>query len=221
MADTANTPSPAWYDAVGLFRQKAAQFERNYQGLLAQKSFIDAHPDLAPQWRALVTSGAQTRARIQTINSAIDAVDNGIQSVASDVADAAASVTGTVSSWWSDIKSAVGLNGAPRGLGFLPILVGAASAAAIAVAVAAITKWSLDALKFKQRMDEVRRLESTGLTPQQATSVVNQTVGVPGASASSGISFLGLHVPTPIVVGAALVVAAPVVLRMLEGSRRA
>lgn len=208
----ADTPDPAWYDAVGIFKKKAAEFETNYQGLLNQRAFVEAHPQLLPQWRKLVADGASTRAKVQAINKGIDAVQAGIENIASNVADSALAITDKLSTWWGDVKSAVGLSG----LGFLPALV---SIAAIAAVVALITKWSLDALRFKQSMDEVRRLESQGVAPAQAAAIVSKTAAAAGVS-SGGLEFLGFKVSPWLVAGAAAVVLLPPVMHAINGSRR-
>lgn len=55
-----------------------------------------------------------------------------------------------------------------KGLSVVPLL----PIAVIAGAVAAITKWGTDAYTFSVKLDEIKRLEATGMSPERAASLV-------------------------------------------------
>lgn len=75
--------------------------------------------------------------------------------------------------WMRDaVKSALGYFGVElNGLGFLPLI----PIAIIAAGVAYVAKLAADAWALSARIDEQRRLESTGMSPAQAAQIAKQT----------------------------------------------
>lgn len=64
-------------------------------------------------------------------------------------------------------------------LGYLPlIIVGVSLVAASAVVITAMN-WAREAQAMTTRLNELRRLQASGLTPEQAAATVNQTLGPP------------------------------------------
>lgn len=78
--------------------------------------------------------------------------------------------------WWRDaVKSTLNYFGAGLegvgGLGFLPLI----PIAVVTAGVAYVAKLAADAWALSSRIDEQRRLESTGLSPAQAAQIAKQT----------------------------------------------
>lgn len=190
---TIATQSPAWWDLVGKWRQKAAQFDQAYSALLAQRPDPVAHPNLAAQWRHLVASGQATRSRITEIANALASVSHAFSN-ASDalsrnpVFDAVAKA-GT--SAWDWLKKETGLGD----LGFLPVLI---TAGVIAASLAAITYWITQAHELSVKLAAVQKLESQGMTPAAAAQAVQGL-----APASSGFSLIGGSAGKYLALGAA------------------
>ncbi|MDE2020664.1 MAG: hypothetical protein KGJ13_10045 [Patescibacteria group bacterium] len=91
------------------------------------------------------------------------------------------------------------------------VVVGAATAIAALVVIA---KWITDAYTFAQRLNALQAQEAAGLTPQQASQVVNQTLGAPGANNNLfGIPF------TLIAWAAIAIVLGPPVIKAITDQR--
>lgn len=178
-----------WWDLVGKWKKAAADFDQRYQALMAQERFVSQRPALLREWRKLVESGNRTRSQITS------------------AANALKKVTGGAAAAWDWLKSKTGL-GDVGGLGILPLL----PVAAIAAAIGAVSKWVLDARAFDKRLAEQQRLEQQGLSPDQASKIVVQTAQGE-ASGVPMLSFMGFRINPVLLVGAALVVALPIVLR--------
>lgn len=136
---------PAWWDAVARFKAAAAQMEQSYQRLLALRDYAASRPALSARYRALVSRASTIRSTVADIKAKLESAVD----------------------WFRSIGAAVGLNG----LGVLPIL----GIAAIAAAIALITKWTTDAAVFFRAVNEQRRLEAAGVAPERAAEIVRET----------------------------------------------
>lgn len=190
-ATTTATPpqSPEWWNLVGRWRTLAAEFERDYQALLAQRAFVEQRPALRARWQSLVTDANKTRATITTIAETLKRVLN------------------VASGAWDWIKGATGLNG----LGALPLV----PLAVIAASIAAITKWLTDARQFSRELEEARRLEASGMSPAQAAALARRDgAGGGGIKLPFGIELSPLAVGA-----IAFVLLAPTILPMFRGPK--
>lgn len=61
------------------------------------------------------------------------------------------------------------------GLGIVPLI----PVAVLGASIAAMTKWSLDFVKFMEAVKEQRRLEATGMDPAKAAEIANQKLSRP------------------------------------------
>ncbi len=199
----AGQPPPEWWNVVGQFRAKVDEFENNYQGLLAQRDFVQTRPALAAKWNQMVQDGAAIRRSNQDILDKIDAVENA-------VGQAVDTVESGASSAWDWIKSQVGLSG----LGFVMVLV---PIAVIVTALAAIAKWSLDALNFSKTLEETRRLEATGVAPATAAEIVATQRG---NTTGSPFSFLGFQINPWFVVGGFALAFGPQIISSVRSAVR-
>ncbi|MDH5654199.1 MAG: hypothetical protein OEZ39_20270 [Gammaproteobacteria bacterium] len=83
----------------------------------------------------------------------------------------------------STVKGWFGMDG----LGFVPIVAGLVGAGLLA----AVVKWTTDAYQLNAKIEEQKRLESRGMTPQQASNIVGKMGGAPLLSLGGG----GLGMP--------------------------
>jgi hypothetical protein len=154
--------SAEWWNLVARFRQAAAQVDQVLERLRAQEDAARSDPGLSSQYDAIMQRAAELRATIADYLGKIDAAVQWLKGAGAWIADA------------------FGFNG----LGALPVLIGVA---AIAAALAAVTKFLTDAWALSKRIDEQQRLEARGLTPQEAAAVVER-----GTAGSAGSQWLKL-----------------------------
>ena len=142
--------APSWVKFVTNFDETAKLFSDNYEGLKAQRTYIErSHPDLLPKYNELMEAAKKHSSVINYLRR----------------------IRSTVGGWLGTIGRTVGL-GEMGALPIVPIAVISASTALVA-----ISKWVKDAFVFSRRLNELRRLEGQGLTPKQASDIVNKTLG--------------------------------------------
>jgi hypothetical protein len=129
------------------FKSHAANFWQQYKNLQAKNAYVANHPDLQEDYANLLDRGSTIRTTIETVTAGID--------------KAVGWVGGTV-----------GVSGVQvlNGLGFLPVLALLVSAGGLAL----IGKWVSDAYAFNKKVEEMKRLEAQGMTPQQASAIVGK-----------------------------------------------
>jgi len=149
--------SAEWWNLVAQLRDGEAKVREVLARLAQQESAARSNPSLSGEYDAIMSRARSLQATISSYLSAAGAAVDWVK-------DAAASV-----------KSAFGF----EGLGIVPVVLGGA---AIAVALALVTKFLADAWALSKRLDEQVRLEGQGLTPQQASAVVYRTTGDSAAS---------------------------------------
>lgn len=98
----------------------------------------------------------------------------------------------------------VGLSGV-SGLGFLPLI----PIAGIAAGVAYVASLAASAWELSKKIEEQRRLESRGLSPQQASAIVSRN-----ADAGTGLSTTQM-----LMIGGALLVGVLVLPKLFPGGR--
>lgn len=137
------------------FRQSALEFRTAYEKLMAMESDAARAPQLEAEYQDLYQQGSIIRATIEQVTRTVDSVTGFF----SDAWDAG-------SSWLRSLLNGVPQTAPrPRGaLGVIPLV----PIAAISAAVGLMGKWVSDVYVFERKLSEAKRLESQGLSPQQA-----------------------------------------------------
>ncbi len=140
--------SVAWYNLVGQFRQKAQEFQANFDALLNRSANVP--PEYRAEYNQLVNVGVTVKAAVQKMTSTID------------------SIVGFFDSFTQPPQQQL------DGLGLLPIL----PIAGVIAAVGFMAKWTYDYLAFDKKLLEFQRLQSEeNLSPQQAANVIRKLEG--------------------------------------------
>jgi len=179
----------SWYSVITDFPSYWDNLQKNYQGLIAQADYIyTKHPELKTEYDKLLNEGGALYNKMAAINE---------------------TVTGIKSNWnsfTSWLQSAVGISG----LGILPAIPIAITAASAAGVIYSVAQWLTKNAELAARLNIFHEAESKGATPAQAAQIANQTIGEP----SSGM-FFGLPIKWLVIGGIALFVL-PVILPMLK-----
>lgn len=157
--------SAEWWNLVARFRQAAGQVDQVLTRLRQQEGAARSSPELSSEYDAVMRRAVELRATIADYLGRIDSAVQWLKGAGAWIADT------------------FGLNG----LGAIPALIGIA---AIAGALAAVTGFLTDAWSLSKRIEEQQRLESRGLSPQEAAAIVQQTT-----LESAGGQWLKLLVP--------------------------
>lgn len=180
--------APSWSKFITDFDATKRLFDDNYRGLLAQRNFIvTKHPEELPVYNKMVNEAAGHKATL----------------------DKLAAIKATVSGWLNSVRGifASGLTAIGLGeLGFIPVIIGVAAAA---TALATIGYWIKDAYQFSRRLNELQRLEAQGISPAEASRIVDRTIGRTGAS------FFGIDIKW-LVIGGALLFFGPALFRLIK-----
>ena len=181
-----------WYKIVADWPNFWGNFQKNYQGLLAQHAFVQRHPKLFPEWEAQVKKGAEFHFRLNAVNESIRAIRSSWD---------------TFTGW---LKGTFGMSG----LGILPAIPVALS---VATAISLITgatvllkNWS----EMATRYSIIQAEEAKGATPEQAVKIAETVVGKSG---SPGTLF-GINIKWLLIGGAAILLL-PSILPMLQGRK--
>ncbi len=134
-----------WMQAVANLKAKAAQFSVLFAQVEQTGDIVSNKPALAEQRSKLLLRGITIRTTIEALTRSIDFV---------------------VKQW----NQFFGDEPAPDNLGVIPLV----PVAVIASAIAAITYWINDTTKYINRVEEIKRLESQGYTPEQAYNIVEK-----------------------------------------------
>jgi hypothetical protein len=192
MADTTQIADPneaaQWYKIITDFPDFFANYQTNYQGLVAQGPYLYAnHPEWKADYDALLNSSTDTYNKLFAVQDSI------------------ASIKGK----WSDFT---GWLSQTTGFGFLPLVwvgISAASAAALIYEAGQLLSQMADrAARYKMAQD----YEAKGMTPAQAALQVKGVLGAPG----SGGTFLGISY-TVWIIGAVALFFAPMLLKKVRG----
>ena len=179
----------SWYSVITDFPSYWNNLQKNYQGLIAQADYIyTKHPELKTEYDKLLNEGGALYNKMAAINE---------------------TVTGIKSNWnsfTSWLQSAVGING----LGILPAIPIAITAASAAGVIYSVAQWLTKNAELAARLNIFHEAEAKGATPAQAAQIANQTIGEP----SSGM-FFGLPIKWLVIGGIALF-ALPVILPLLR-----
>lgn len=186
-AITSQSEAQEWYKIVTNWPDYWANFQRNYQGLLAQSSYIvTKHPEMRAEYEKKVDEGSRLYQRLLGVDQTVNSIKN---------------TWGEFTGW---LKGAVGL----KGLDAIPVLIGAAAAAALIVSV---NQWLMSIATQARRIELMKDLESKGTSPAEAARIASQYGGGSG-------SIFGVDLKWVLIGGAALLLL-PVILPLLRGSR--
>jgi len=206
--------APSWWDFITKFDATFASFNENYSALQQLGPYIqNNHPELLSQYNSMMQQGATNDATLQKLKATRDYVYSWLQWLETGAGNIASFVSSTAQSTYSWALQQMGLGGIEEGLGFIPVAMAVIGTAAGIAALVVIAKWITDAYTFAQRLNALQAQEAQGLTPAQASQIVNQTLGAP----SSG-GFLGI--PWVLIAWAAIaVVIGPPVIKAITDAR--
>jgi len=165
---------------IDQFKKQARDFWRLYTTMGDDARFV------ATQNNSVQKEYADLMSRGQTIRSGVER--------ATSVVDGAGSMIDSARNWFSDtfglsgLRYAEGLAGTQ--LGFIPLI----PIAVVAGSLALIGKWVNDALVFNRRINEMKRLQSQGMTPNQAANIIDKIM-----PKGFGASVTGLVMPIALV----------------------
>jgi hypothetical protein len=164
MADTTTAVSEVqtaeWWNLVAKLRAASTELDAVLGKLRTQESVARSKPELSAEYDSLMGRAASLRNTISDYLSKL----SGVVDWARDAGD------------W--IMRATGL----QGLGVVPVIIGVA---AIAAAVAGVTKFLTDAYALSRKLDEQQRVEqiarASGMSPieaaREASGIVERTAG--------------------------------------------
>lgn len=181
-----------WYKIVTDWPNFWGNFQKNYQGLLAQHAFITRHPRLFPEWDAQVRKGAEFYEKLNAINGSIQ------------------SIKANWNKFTSMLQGAFGMSGLGI-LAAIPVALSVATAVSlIAGATVLLKNWS----EMATRYSIIQAEEAKGATPEQAEKIAAAVVGQPGGSGT----LFGINIKWLLIGGAALLLL-PALLPLLKRGR--
>lgn len=188
-AITTQTEAQEWYKIVTNWPEYWGNFQRNYQGLLAQSNYIvTKHPEMRAEYDKLVNSGSEMYQRMLAVNRTVNTIKN---------------TWGEFTDW---LRGAVGLQG--DGLGLIPVAIGAAAAASL---IYSVSLWIRDVSQHARKLELMKDLESKGMSPAQAASEAAKFTG------SGDGTFFGIDIKWLVIGGIALMIL-PTIIPMLRKS---
>lgn len=133
-----------WLSAVATLRAKAAEFENlSYQ--VKDTYYIAVNdPKLLKEYESLLFKGDIIKKTIQTVTSGVDIIFKGYSTMLSSV----------------EIEQ--------DNLGFIPLV----PIAVILSAIGAITYWISDSVKYLNKINEIKRVESQGYSTKEAYKII-------------------------------------------------
>lgn len=154
----------SWLATATNLKQKYADFQKMRGDLSASKIDAKKYPALAKERATLLKRASDTDAKISGTVKAVE-------SAYAEVKNIAYQVGSTLLSPFEFVAEKIGLNG----LGILPVLI---PVAVIAAALAGITFWTKDSVLFFQKVNEQKRLEASGMAPEQASAIIEKKASV-------------------------------------------
>lgn len=202
MATLEVADAPSWTKFITEFGPTKKLFDDNYAGLVAMGPYVvTRHPELMPEYDRMMAQANKHKSVLDKLGSIYNTVSNWLTSVRSSLN------SGTTTGWgggaWGGGSGFGDVDN--DGLGLIPVIFGVAAALS---ALAVIGKWIKDAYFLSRRLNELQRLEGTGLSPKEAAAVVDKASG-------KIVGFLGVDFRW-LVIGGILLVFAPTLFRMLK-----
>jgi len=207
--------APSWWDFVTKFDATSASFNENYDALKQLGPYIQtSHPELLPQYNSLMQSGASNETSLNKLKATRDYVYSWLQWLQTGAGNIASFISSNAQAAYTWTLQQLGLGEVEQGLGVIPVAMVIVGVATAVAALVVIAKWITDAYTFAQRLNALQAQEAQGLTPTQASQIVNQTLGAP----SSG-SFLGI--PWTLIAWAAIaIIVGPPVIKAITDVRK-
>lgn len=208
MATLEVADAPGWTKFITEFGPTKKLFDDNYAGLVAMGPYVvTRHPELMPEYDRMMAQANKHKSMLDKLGSIYNTVSGWLTSVRSVLNTGTATGTG---GWFGTSSGGIGWGGGVGdvdndGLGLIPVIFGVAAALS---ALAVIGKWIKDAYFLSRRLNELQRLEGTGLSPKEAAAVVDKASG-------KVVGFLGVDFRW-IVIGGILLVFGPTLFRMLK-----
>lgn len=222
MAELSPGDVQQWYKVITDFPNYYRNFTENYNAMVSQRDYIQSrHPELASEYVRLMGKGQETYSKMQSLSQQIEAIKSVFASVGSSIPDwlkeagvslYKVSPIGVAQTFAQKITGWLGLSG----LGVVPVIIwgGVAVGTAIGVLVS-VGNWLTETKTFAMRVEEAKRLEAQGLTPEQVTRTLTQRFGEPAAA---GGTIFGVSIKW-IVIGGIALIAAPTVISLMRSRR--
>lgn len=196
MSEVNQNNAGKWSKWVTDFDKSYNLFADNYAGLLAQKSFVQSRSDLLPQFNALVSAAQRHKETLDKLKATRDKVLGWMKTYQG--------MQAPQSAWSGSLLYGI------DDLGVIPVLIVGVSIASASAALVAISAWIKEAYVFSKVLEETRRLEAKGLTPQEAARVAKSNAPSAGIFGLSGTAI------KIVAIAAIVLVIAPPVLRAIE-----
>lgn len=181
-----------WYKIVTDWPNFWVNFQKNFQGLLAQSAWVRRHPSLLPEYESNVRKGSELYNKLLAVNNSV----NGIKSSWS-----------TFTGWLQGTFGMSGLGILPA----IPVAIGAATTISlIAGATFLLKSWS----DLGARYLIIQQEEARGATPEQA---LRKALSIAGAPSEPG-TFFGINIKWALIAGAAILLL-PVLMPLFKGKR--
>lgn len=206
MATLEVADAPSWSKFLTDFGPTKQLFDENYAGLVEIGPYVmTRHPELMGEYDRMMVQANKHKIILDKLGSVYNTVSGWLASVQS-----ALKTTGSSSGWFGTSGGSGGnwFGGVDDedGLGLIPVIFGVAAALS---ALAVIGKWIKDAYFLSRRLNELQRLEATGIPPAEAARIVDKASG-------KVVGFLGLDFKW-IVIGGILLIFGPTIYKMLKG----
>lgn len=145
------------------FKDKARKFWAMWENLNSRRVEVSSYPpEVQREYKSIMERGVGVRSKIEWITGLIDQ---------------AASAYKSVKSW---VAEKFGLGEIPvrqlEGMGIIPLI----PVAIISGSLATIGYWVNDAYRLNKKLDEIKRLEGKGYSPERAARVASRNVSMPG-----------------------------------------
>lgn len=189
MAELNVSDVKTWARIITDFPGYYKNFQENYNALIQQYQFVKKYPDLLAEYRRLLEEGNKTYSKLYTLNENIQKLK---------------SIWGSVTAWF---RSVTGLGE----MGIAPVIwAGMAAGTALGI-FSSVGKYLTEVRGFASRVEEAKRLEAMGKSPEEVTRIIRERYGVPG----SEVTFFGIPLKLILFGGLALL-ALPLILQSMR-----
>lgn len=193
-----------WASLIPSFSSSASQFSSEYAQLRSLAPYIrQRHPEMSASYDALIARGAQLEAQIANTRRGLADIQDALLAPARVVGSTASGVWGSIFGPPSGTKG-------EKTLGAAPIVV-AVSVATVGGLIFAIGNWVRESQRMKAILNETRRLEETGLSPDRAAAIARGSANAASAGGVFG-SLFGVDMKW-VLLGAAALFFLPSILR--------
>lgn len=193
-----------WYKVITDFPAYYQNFNLNLNALLAQGPYLRAkHPGMLPEYNQRVNNALKLRAQLETVRSAVEKMRSMWETVTSWLRN----VTMTAEQKAYETRPTRGVDG----LGILPVVWGGIAAGAALGVLAAVGNWLTETKIFAARVEEAKRLEAAGRSPEEINEILKGRFGDPG----TGGTFFGVPIKA-IFYGILALAAIPFITQLMK-----